>query len=67
MSFGVIDPHGAVLQTFAQLVLQQPALPQGEFQCVASDFSRTCRAKLGPEALERYVRLRAAPSGMPAA
>ena len=68
VSLGVIDPQGEAMRTFAQLVLQQPALPQGEFQCVASDFSRICRGKLGPESLERYVRMRqaAAPS-VPAA
>lgn len=54
VSFGVIDPHGPAMATFAQLVLQQPALPQGEFQCVVSDFSRICRGRLGPESLERY-------------
>jgi hypothetical protein len=60
VSFGVIDPNGAAMHTFAQLVLQQPALPQGEFQCVASDFARVCRGKLGPEALEAHARRRAA-------
>jgi hypothetical protein len=52
----VVDPQGEVMRTFARLVLQQPALPQGEFQCLASDFSRICRGKLGAEALHRYVQ-----------
>ena len=59
LSLGVTDPNGAAMRTFAQLVLQQPALPQGEFQCVASDFSRICRGKLGADALARYVQRRA--------
>ena len=58
VSFGVIDPRGPAMATFAQLVLQQPALPQGEFQCVVSDFSRICRGRLGPESLERYLKYR---------
>ena len=62
VQFGVIDPRGAAMATFAQLVLQQPALPQTEFQCVVSDFSRVCRGKLGPEALQRYVRAPAMPA-----
>ena len=52
----VVDPQGEVMRTYARLVLQQPALPQGEFQCLASDFSRICRGKLGAEALHRYVQ-----------
>ncbi len=68
VSFGVIDPQGEAMRTFAMLVLQQPALPQTEFQCVASDFSRICRGKLGPESLERYVLMRqAAAASVPAA
>jgi hypothetical protein len=57
ISTGIVDPQGDVMRTFAQLVLQQPALPHGEFQCVASDFSRICRGKLGVEALARYSHL----------
>jgi hypothetical protein len=41
--------------TFATLVLQQPALSTSTFQCVASDFSRICRGKLGADALGRYA------------
>jgi len=62
---GTVDPAGPTMRAFAQLVLQQPALPQTEFQCVASDFSRICRGKLGAEALDRYVaKYSAAPPGM---
>jgi len=64
---GVVDPQGGTMCTFAQLVLQQPALPQGEFQCVASDFSRICRGKLGAEALDRYVQKYAANAAPPGA
>ena len=53
---GVVSPQPAAMATFARLILQQPALPQAEFQCVASDFSRICRGKLGPESLDRYVQ-----------
>lgn len=60
MTTGSVDPQGKTMQAFAALVLQQPALPQTEFQCVASDFSRICRGKLGPEALDRYL-MRAGP------
>ena len=56
LSCGAVDPQGEAMRTFASLVMQQPALPQGEFQCVASDFSRICRGKLGADALARYVR-----------
>ena len=52
---GAVEPHGQTMATFAALVLQQPALSTGEFQCVASDFSRICRGKLGADALNRYV------------
>ena len=62
VSFGVIDPRGEAMQTFANLVLQQPALPQGEFQCVASDFSRICRGKLAADHLQKYVRARTVPA-----
>lgn len=51
----VVEPQGKVMRTFAQLVLQQPALPQGEFQSVASDFSRICRGKLGADALDKHL------------
>ena len=53
---GSVAPDSKAMQTFAHLVLQQPALPQTEFQCVASDFSRICRGKLGPESLDRYMQ-----------
>ena len=53
---GSVDPRGETMRTFARLALQQPALQQGEFQCLASDFSRICRGKLGVEALHRYVK-----------
>uniref|UniRef100_A0A7S2BL89 Exportin-1/Importin-beta-like domain-containing protein n=1 Tax=Haptolina brevifila TaxID=156173 RepID=A0A7S2BL89_9EUKA len=56
LSTGSVAPGSKAMQTFAALVLQQPALPQTEFQCVASDFSRICRGKLGPESLDRYVQ-----------
>jgi hypothetical protein len=56
LATGVIAPQSAAMQTFATIILQQPALPQTEFQCVASDFSRICRGKLGPESLERYLQ-----------
>ena len=56
LATGAIEPASKPMAAFATLVLQQPALPQTEFQCVASDFSRICRGKLGPEALERYVQ-----------
>ena len=60
---GAVDPRGQTMATFAQLVLQQPALPQFEFQCVASDFARICRGKLSHDALQRYVeRLRPVPA-----
>jgi len=55
LTTGAVDPQGKSMQAFAALVLQQPALPQPEFQCVASDFSRICRGKLGSEALDRYL------------
>jgi len=56
LATGSVEPQSKAMQTFAALVLQQPALPQTEFQCVASDFSRICRGKLGPESLDRYVQ-----------
>jgi hypothetical protein len=45
------------MRSFAALVLQQPALGQAEFQCVASDFSRICRGKLAPDSLNRHSHL----------
>lgn len=55
LATGAISPQSKAMTAFAHLVLQQPALPQTEFQCVVSDFSRICRGKLGPEALDRYL------------
>ena len=54
---GAIDPQGVTMRSFAALVLQQPALGQAEFQCVASDFSRICRGKLAPDSLNRHSHL----------
>jgi len=55
---GAVDPKGATMQAFARLILQQPALSTGEFQCVVSDFSRICRGKLSADSLSRYEKPR---------
>jgi len=55
LPMGAVDPQGKTMQAFAALALRQPALPQAEFQSVASDFSRICRGKLGADALDRHL------------
>uniref|UniRef100_A0A7S4EXH9 Uncharacterized protein n=1 Tax=Chrysotila carterae TaxID=13221 RepID=A0A7S4EXH9_CHRCT len=56
-SCGSLDPQGPAAAALVKLVARQPALSTSEFQSIVSDFSRTCRGKLAPNALDRYAGL----------
>ena len=52
---GAVDPHGATMASFAQLLSRQASLSTGDFQCVVYDFSQICRGKLAAESLNKYL------------
>ena len=52
---GAVDPQGAAMASFVQLLARQASLSTGDFQCVVYDFSQICRGKLAAESLNKYV------------
>ena len=55
-SSGAVEPKGATMAAFAQLLVRQSALSTGDFPSVCRSLADICRGKLAPDSLNRFLQ-----------
>ena len=55
-SSGAVEPKGATMAAFAQLLVRQSALSTGDFTSVCRSLADICRGKLAPDSLNRFLQ-----------